>query len=99
MLSYEKIKISFHRHFKSLKYFSNSHSGAFAESFRENCSRSREIKHVSNQWWGGGEGGNHLPLLFCRRVYTSPVLWSHYRNYGEHKGLAVPNSELSKLSP
>ena len=27
------------------------------------------------------------------------VLRSHYRNYGEHKGLAVLNSELSKLSP
>ena len=29
----------------------------------------------------------------------SQVLRSHYRNYGEHKGLAVLNSELSKLSP
>ena len=28
-----------------------------------------------------------------------PLLQSHYRNYGEHKGLAVLNSELSKLSP
>ena len=27
------------------------------------------------------------------------LLRSHYRNYGEHKGLAVLNSELSKLSP
>ena len=26
------------------------------------------------------------------------VLRSHCRNYGEHKGLAVLNSELSKLS-
>ena len=28
-----------------------------------------------------------------------PMLRSHCRNYGEHKGLAVLNSELSKLSP
>ena len=27
------------------------------------------------------------------------LLQSHCRNYGEHKGLAVLNSELSKLSP
>ena len=27
------------------------------------------------------------------------LLRSHCRNYGEHKGLAVLNSELSKLSP
>ena len=30
---------------------------------------------------------------------THLLLRSHYRNYGEHKGLAVLNSELSKLSP
>ena len=30
---------------------------------------------------------------------TGQLLRSHYRNYGEHKGLAVLNSELSKLSP
>ena len=33
---------------------------------------------------------NWLPLDYLLR--------SHYRNYGEHKGLAVLNSELSKLS-
>ena len=32
-------------------------------------------------------------------LYLTYVLRSHYRNYGEHKGLAVLNSELSKLSP
>ena len=30
---------------------------------------------------------------------VASLLRSHYRNYGEHKGLAVLNSELSKLSP
>ena len=37
---------------------------------------------------------------FVLLIYDTPlVLRSHYRNYGEHKGLAVLNSELSKLSP
>ena len=35
---------------------------------------------------------NSLPKI-------SKLLRSHYRNYGEHKGLAVLNSELSKLRP
>ena len=38
----------------------------------------------------------------CKYGYSdlsSIMLRSHYRNYGEHKGLAVLNSELSKLSP
>ena len=30
--------------FLKFEIFSNSHFGAFAESFRENCSESREIK-------------------------------------------------------
>ena len=29
----------------------------------------------------------------------SALLQSHNKNYGEHKGLALLNSELSKLSP
>ena len=34
-----------------------------------------------------------------RQFAMDELLQSHYRNYGEHKGLAVLNSELSKLSP
>ena len=33
------------------------------------------------------------------RLIKGSMPRSHYRNYGEHKGLAVLNSELSKLSP
>ena len=35
----------------------------------------------------------------CNEGKSYQMLRSHYRNYGEHKGLAVLNSELSKLSP
>ena len=41
----------------------------------------------------GKSGGRTKPQGTCR------MLRSHYRNYGEHKGLAVLNSKLSKLSP
>ena len=39
--------------------------------------------------------------IFCAKFadICYLLLWSHCRNYGEHKGLAVLNSELSKLSP
>ena len=38
-------------------------------------------------------------VLWKNQCYYKHVLRSHYRNYGEHKGLAVLNSKLSKLSP
>ena len=31
-------------------------------------------------------------------LFPTAMLRSHYRNYGEHKGIAALNSELSKLS-
>ena len=40
-----------------------------------------------------------LMFLTISGVEKSQLVQSHYRNYGEHKGLAVLNSELSKLSP
>ena len=46
----------------------------------------------------GSLGGHTAGALeFC--TFMIPLLRSHYRNYGEHKGLAVLNSELSKLMP
>ena len=40
-----------------------------------------------------------LNRSFVLILLTQYVLRSHYRNFSEHKGLAVLNSELSKLSP
>ena len=44
---------------------------------------------------------NYILKLDNQHLFHSYLLLlrSHYRNYGEHKGLAVLNSELSKLSP
>ena len=41
----------------------------------------------------------HLNLMVGMTGFIQTVLLrSHYRNYGEHKGLTVLNSELLKLS-
>ena len=51
-------------------------------------------EHIIQQWkyWV-----NQLEATGTIRIPS--MLRSHYRNYGEHKGLAVLNSELSKRSP
>ena len=50
---------------------------------------------VCGQWLVGGRWFCTTPKI--KGSMKNFLLRSHYRNYGEHKGLAVPNSELSKL--
>ena len=50
---------------------------------------------------GSSNESDYMSRHSCRRTDRNhrQKLRSHCRNYGEHKGLAVLNSELSKLSP
>ena len=45
------------------------------------------------------DGQKSMIFLIIFQIIKYHLLRSHCRNYGEHKGLAVLNSELSKLSP
>ena len=66
-----------------------------------------QMKHIERETMRNICGkSKDLSLNIYTRVTLSQVvskihyvLRSHYRNYGEHKGLVALNSELSKLSP
>ena len=66
----------------------NKFERAYCELPQNKCQNNRLHKCQTCGRWGSKS-----------RNHSQHMLRSHYRNYGEHKGLEVLNSELSKLSP